>query len=1423
MLKNVLPTFLNPWFIRSESKNLIKKEFPKVFPKSLATLDTNQNSKHLYGEFFAAEVEPLKNPPSKLNDHQAKLALIHVDRQKPRQGLLEVNLDKDKKSYVFFSLKSVQSQQKSFGDLTNLLRVNAKEKLSVNASLVDAKSKIPYVATSVWKTNEDPPRKSGADLRNVTEEYKKCSEGIIRDWMNRTIELAKKKDAGIEDSMKKAEEALSRAEGRQRDKDTKEKSPEPKDDDKEKEREGDGRAYDENGEWRWEPSFKDKLGQVHKVVNNNFALGVGYHTIGWEEKRFFVLFDTCDVWINGEVLQKLGKTMKDVVSENDHIKFHAVHVDTKNSWNMFYVATAVIVNKTMVGARDEEMPRRALMKESSSELAPAKVATFKTVSEKLTKKTCPPDPNEKEREELMKKKKEEIEKRRAFEKKRREQERKRIEIERDRADRQAQLAAQEAEKKAAARRRELMSKHPEILAELQGMEIQRGTSRMYSCKLCGIQAMNLFDAESHIKEDDHKSLKEKQEGGNKVISREEAEEALFLNEFKEIKAGVFRGRRVYTCEKCKANNLPLEPMKKHTMSLMHKSNHKMGDNSAQLDQECKEMKKKGRNSISYFCTPCGFTSDSVISTKNHIQEADHKKRTVNYCHACKLFSNSKGKFTEHRFSIAHKRTMEQLEKPFEEKEEKDKAAKEKKKQERKEREEAESKQAEAELPKEPEDPLKCKVCNFEAEDEDEMKSHSKTESHRRKYYLTHGKMPSEDAEDGDEGQESPFDSLKHMGLAQRAKEINEEANKSRSMVVTEETKKEKNDMIDKLFKENIFEKLTETTIKCTSCEVKLQGHAQQKKLYAQLFVHLISDKHLQRLRVHIKAEEVASREELAVVEEETVPETAEAGEEEETVPLPDPITVSQYQDCTDEEMLDMFRREREREEEDEDNPVKKMVDLKNKTDNLLYCVPCKTGLMSGKFMARHWDSQAHKDKIPPAPWRSLLDLSFVLEFGNLYKCLYCNSGFMNLRQLESHIMTLYHKDNKENCLNEDDTFDQNIPLDPPRCDICDKYFTSELDVRCHNLTKLHSIRIDQANCYPISKFTDNDDVVEKLECLPAPDLPILPSRLQNQKGHIAGIFESGQFVVIQFSISDAKVHALFDKSRVANKDRSTFPVVGFPVLFNACKIEPEVGGVSGYVQYWASSVVMGDGVRSDSLGTELTYSQLRREEGPIIDMGLEDSKAELKAQVDLRMSGCFTVFLDNHSEYLDGETGIVCIKTPSCVVIRLHSSGMNALYMLEDTSLTELQRDTKEEDLDLEPGAEVSVTGVLMDVSRQAQYLVTSVWKHSSISGVRRDKLQQSAIEMYHTLALSLPPPQPFLGDIFVPTLDTMADMSGVIDVGQLMAGGGIGHDDLVADDSIADHGLAAENDDLAASDDISDNSEQPKKSFGIKIASFAN
>ena len=274
--------------------------------------------------------------------------------------------------------------------------------------------------------------------------------------------------------------------------------------------------------------------------------------------------------------------------------------------------------------------------------------------------------------------------------------------------------------------------------------------------------------------------------------------------------------------------------------------------------------------------------------------------------------------------------------------------------------------------------------------------------------------------------------------------------------------------------------------------------------------------------------------------------------------------------------------------------------------------------------------------------------------------------------------------------------------------------------------------------------------------------------------------------------------------------------------------------MSSYIQYWASSVIMGDGVKTDSLAGELTYSQLRREEGTVIDIGLEDAKAELKYQVDTKLYGAqtaggsgYTVLLDQYPEHVAGESGIVMSQTSSCVLIRIDSSGMNALLILEDCPLTEIPRSSVEEDLDLEPGTKVSLNGVLMDVTKQAQYLCTSVWRHKAMTSIKRDRLMQASIEMYHALVLALPPPQALLGDIVVPSFSTMedVDMTGLIDINQLLASGsllmpgGLGEDDLVADDNIA-----ACDDDIAASDDISaDVGEKPKKSFGIKIASFAN
>merc|ERR1719184_270911 len=110
-------------------------------------------------------------------------------------------------------------------------------------------------------------------------------------------------------------------------------------------------------------------------------------------------------------------------------------------------------------------------------------------------------------------------------------------------------------------------------------------------------------------------------------------------------------------------------------------------------------------------------------------------------------------------------------------------------------------------------------------------------------------------------------------MIHRAKDLTEKASKSKSIRVDEDIKKEKAKIVETLFKNEIFKKLdVETTIKCTTCSVKLQGQkGQTKKLNAQLFVHFVSDKHIQRLRVQVKGEEEGQKEpaaeDIAAVEE----------------------------------------------------------------------------------------------------------------------------------------------------------------------------------------------------------------------------------------------------------------------------------------------------------------------------------------------------------------------------------------------------------------------------------------------------------------------------------------------------------------------------------------------------------------------------
>jgi hypothetical protein len=518
------------------------------------------------------------------------------------------------------------------------------------------------------------------------------------------------------------------------------------------------------------------------------------------------------------------------------------------------------------------------------------------------------------------------------------------------------------------------------------MEYLLDASTLYSCKLCGIQAMTLADAESHIFEDEHKKQREeKLVDDTKYLSREEAEEALFLNQNKEIKDIVINDKKFYSCEKCRAMKLPLHVIQKHVSSLVHKKNFRDTDDAAMLEQECKEMKMKGKRTTTYFCTPCGFTSDSIISTKHHLIEATHKKRCMNYCHACKTFSANRGKHQEHRFSIAHKRTMTELDTPFKEKKKEKKEDEDEDETKEKKKRSGDDEDNVPQAPAEPENPLHCKWCKFDGEDEAAMVEHKALESHRRKQYLATGKMDA--APEGEERLISnrEFTNLEHMTLLHKVKELQERAARTRNQQLDEELKKARKETVEELFKQGVFERMDETAIKCTSCSIKLSGGSKGKKLDAQLFAHFIDNKHIMRLRMTVKEEEVGTMEEEDLAE--TVPDDEDDKEdqepEEQQMVLPDPLVLSVHQFLTDEEaelLLEAMARpvddgDDETMEQQKARLVARISTLypaltplcrmalrgvASPVRGLHACSACATGLMTGKFIMRHIDTPEHR-------------------------------------------------------------------------------------------------------------------------------------------------------------------------------------------------------------------------------------------------------------------------------------------------------------------------------------------------------------------------------------------------------------------------------------------------------------------------------
>merc|ERR1719309_1692808 len=101
---------------------------------------------------------------------------------------------------------------------------------------------------------------------------------------------------------------------------------------------------------------------------------------------------------------------------------------------------------------------------------------------------------------------------------------------------------------------------------------------------------------------------------------------------------------------------------------------------------------------------------------------------------------------------------------------------------------------------------------------------------------------------------------------------------------------------------------------------------------------------------------------------------------------------------------------------------------------------------------------------------------------------------------------------------------------------------------------------------------------------------------------------------------------------------------------------------------------------TEVLGMEQTYSQLRRDGAFVIDLGLEDAKAELKMQVELKSMNLPAVMLDTKKEYREKKSGAVVMASSSFLVIKMEGGDMGVQILHKGVTVAQQPRDTAEID-----------------------------------------------------------------------------------------------------------------------------------------------
>ena len=470
-----IKNLIHPRFLQKVEMQTVHNRVLNV----IGNIDINRDIRHDYGYFTPTLIETVAtcDLPQNLKDQTARIKVLWFDRPSPKYGLLKLDIEGVGSAYAFFS-KRVINTKRYMSDICSLFWKN-KKYVMVNVDLVDATSKIPYIVTEMWCIGD-----RNKDFSTPKDNLKDWNKVVPSMGCDHTSLNFRAYEEVVE---KRFQESIKAEEHReeQRLKQRLEHVSKPK----------------EIVQTTWKPAIKGVVCKVERVIGANYAAAFNHQLINHESKRYFVLFDLMDLYIDGKPSKDtaVGKTLKDFVTVGCKVRLNAVFCDVENSWNLNYIATGVVV-----GSNESvpPLPADAPCPDSVNKLMEAKIANFKLVASKITKKPPPPDtqpmppprenkisPSQSPSDNQFAPKPSNYKDNRLPYQNKYKDNRKGQNRNFDKPTSESRHNSHNVNEQNLAKRAEIIRQKPEVYKELQLMEINRDGVYIYDCKACGIQVL----------------------------------------------------------------------------------------------------------------------------------------------------------------------------------------------------------------------------------------------------------------------------------------------------------------------------------------------------------------------------------------------------------------------------------------------------------------------------------------------------------------------------------------------------------------------------------------------------------------------------------------------------------------------------------------------------------------------------------------------------------------------------------------------------------------------------------------------------------------------------------------------------------------------------------------------------------------------